>query len=96
MVHVRDAARLADPLALEAGDRAERLEQLEDGRLRTRRDVQIEPLRRRLSDPNFVDKAKPEAVTKAKSDLAMLDDELAKVVQRMRGHHRLVASGGPL
>ncbi|MBL8064797.1 MAG: valine--tRNA ligase [Chthonomonadaceae bacterium] len=40
---------------------------------------QIEPLKRRLNDPNFVERAKPEAVDKAKEDLAQLESDLVKV-----------------
>jgi len=40
--------------------------------------AQILPLSKRLSDSNFVDKAKPEAVTKAKLDLAQLASELER------------------
>ncbi len=40
---------------------------------------QAEGLEKRLADPNFVDRAKPEVVDKARGDLARLLDELDKV-----------------
>jgi len=40
---------------------------------------QAEPLRRRLADKNFTERAKPEAVAKATEDLKLLESELVKV-----------------
>lgn len=43
--------------------------------------VQIIALSNRLADTNFVERAKPEAVDKARSDLSQLETEMAKVTE---------------
>lgn len=46
--------------------------------------AQIGPLEKRLGDPNFAERAKPEAVEKARADLADLTDRLEKTRQSLK------------
>lgn len=53
------------------------------GRDRTKVEDDAQKLRVRLSNPMFVEKAKPEIVEKERAQLAELDDRLAKIIERI-------------